>query len=134
MDLKVSCKYREEEVRKNKIQIDSKKKSFKKNENERVNLKNEICELEMTVSKIMKEIDDVKLQTAKVHEDTTDILCEQKLLADKNDTLHREDDDIKKAVKGLHKNIEEQENKLRDLKKTEAEAIMSIKNLTTLRG
>lgn len=117
-----------------KIDIDSKKKSFKKNENDRVNIKNAICELEMTVSKILKEIEEIKSQTIKITNETQDIICEQKLLGSKNDTLRSEDDEIKKAVRSLHKNIEEQESKLRDLKKTEAEAIMSIKNLTTLRG
>jgi chromosome segregation ATPase len=116
-----------------KMDISQYKKKFKKLENERNKLKNTICENKMKLDKLRKEKDDIAVQQMKVAGATDVITGEQKLLTEKKDTLEKEDNAAKEEVGALEKNIEEQESKLRDLKRTEADALKTIKNLTTLR-
>lgn len=110
------------------------KKDHKKLENERNTLKTEIKEYETTLKKISTEKEDINSKILKANMTIEEIICEQRLLTDKNFVLNREDEKVKASIDALKKNIQEQESKLRDLKKTEADAIMTIKNLTTLRG
>lgn len=129
-----ACKNKQEEVRKLTLLNENDKKKYKTLENERNTLKTEIKEYETILRKIQGEKEDISAQTLKASMNNEEIICEQRLLTDKNAVLGKEDDKVKTAIDSLKRNIQEQEGKLRDLKKTEAEAIMTIKNLTTLRG
>jgi chromosome segregation ATPase len=129
-----SCKNKQEEVRQFNLQIENLKKKHKKLENEKITLKTEIKDYETTLKKIGTEKEDINSQILKANMNIEEIICEQRLLTDKNFVLNREDEKVKADIDALKKNIQEQEGKLRDLKKTEADAVMTIKNLTTLRG
>ena len=116
-----------------KVEIGKLKKKFKKLENERNKIKNSTYEARMRIDKINKEKEDVNGQNIKVSNTVKGMICEQKLLLDKEETLRKEDDKAKKEVNSLEKNINEQEQKLKSLKDTESDAMKTIKNLTTLR-
>ena len=88
----------------------------------------------MRLSKIKKEKEEVDVRNIKTTNEIENITCEKKILVDKKIVLDSEDKKVQEDVKKLNRNIEEQESKLKDLIKTEQDAIKTIKNLTTLRG
>lgn len=117
-----------------KTDIDQRKKDYKKIENERNKMKNDIYERQMASNNISKDYDDVKIRLAKMIASVEGVLCEQKLLADKNVLLEKEDNRVKGELKLHERNIQELEMKLEGLKKNETDALKSVKSLTTLRG
>lgn len=119
---------------KERMYLEQSKKEYKALENERNKVKNEIYEKEMTKSKLKKESKDLLQRVDKSIEDIQTVMAEKKLLTERKDGLVKDQAKVDVEVNNLKKNIEDLNSKLIDLKKTESDALKTIKNLTTLRG
>ena len=88
----------------------------------------------MAIQKVQKESIEAQLQLKKLTDEIEEMLCEQKLLADKKTVLDSKDKESQDVIEQLQEKIRQEEENLVKMKETETSAINSIKNLTTLRG
>lgn len=133
MEQRSEIKSRVDDINKRKKNIDEEKKEFKKTEHQRNILKNVIYENEMTQDKIIKERAEFRNQLEKFKYMCQGVNEEQKLMFEKKKKLDSQETENDSHLTRLKKKITEYEAKLSDLQKTEAEAIKTVKDLTTIR-